>query len=477
MKERRFAPLLRGAAMLLCVLLVCGGLYLLETRGHVVLDLTPDALTELSEGTLDTLHALSGAGETVCLYPVFREQTETTLRAMLTTIADSYARLGPVQVETIDPVAQPGRIRSFAQSGQSIAEGSVIVTNADESRSVVIPAQDLYTYRMTAEGGYALTGFLAEQKITDAIRAVTGGEQKRVLFLTGHDEAGVAACSQLAARLESENFVVAETTLLQGETLSEGDILLLLAPARDLTAEEAAQLHRFLDAGGRLLLALDASLDLAAMPNTAGIAERFSLSFAPGIVVEDERSGGWWMNSPLYLMPALNAQSDALAGVQSSQRVILPGARAVTGPQMPLSGYTYEALLTTSPGAYICPIDSPTIARTADMPSGTQQLAVCVSHMDEESGREMRAVMIGSLYTLLDNSLLSSTYNLDMSLSVIRYLAQREQEASIPVRALTDTSMPALSQRESVQVLLTTLLLPVLAAAVGAIVLIRRRKK
>ncbi|MBP3427920.1 MAG: Gldg family protein [Clostridia bacterium] len=474
MRQLRLTPLWRGLCIALCALLVCGGLYLLERRADVVWDLTPDALTELSEGTLDTLGQLA---EPVHLYTVFRAETETSLRQMLATIAGSYARLGPVMVNTIDPVAEPGRIRGFAQSGRSIAEGSVIVANADESRHVVIDPQSLYTYRMTAEGSYALTGFLAEQKITEAIRAVTGGEEKRVFFLTGHGEAGMAACSQLTARLESENFTVGELALAGQTQPEEGDILLMLSPARDLAQEEAEILHRLLDAGGRLLLALDASLDLSAMPNTAGVARRFSLEFAPGIVVEDERMSGWWMNSPLYLMPGLAEGSPALSGMSSGQRVIIPGARAVTGPEIPLSGYSYEALLTTSDKAYICPIDSPSMARTADMPTGTQQLAVMVSHVDEETGREMCAVLMGSLYTLLDNSLLSSTYNLDMSMSVIRYLAQREAETVIPVRSLTDTSMPALSRQESLQALLMTLMLPLAAAAAGIFVLMRRRKK
>ena len=286
----------------------------------------------------------------------------------------------------------------------------------------------------------------------------------------------MSACSQLVSRLQSENFAVGELAIAHQQP-EEDDILLMLSPARDLTQEEADALRRHLDAGGRLLLALDASLDLTAMPHTAEIAQRFSLEFTPGIVVEDERMSGWWMNSPLYLMPAPARESEALAGMADGQRVILPGARAVTGPGMPLSGYSYEALLTTSDRAYVCPIDSPSIARTEDMPTGMQQLAMLVTHENEETGAQMRVVLMGSLYTLLDNSLLSSTYNLDMSMSVIRYLAQRDAGSSIPVRSLTDTSMPALSRQESLQVLLTTLLLPLLAAAMGVIVLIRRRMK
>lgn len=285
------------------------------------------------------------------------------------------------------------------------------------------------------------------------------------------------ACSRLTARLEEENFVVGEMTLSQQSQPEAGDILLMLSPARDMTQEEAEILNSFLAGGGRLLLALDASLDLDAMPNTAGVARRFSMDFAPGIVVEDEKMSGWWMNSPLYLMPEIALESEALSGMQSGQRVIVPGARAVTGPEMPLSGYSYEALLTTSDKAYVCPIDSPSMAKTADMPEGTQQLAVLISHDDEKTGAVMRVVLMGSLYTLLDNSLLTSTYNLDLSVNIICYLAQREAETVIPVRALTDTSMPALSRQESLQVLLLTLMLPLLAAAAGVFVLIRRRKK
>ena len=90
---------------------------------------------------------------------------------------------------------------------------------------------------------------------------------------------------------------------------------------------------------------------------------------------------------------------------------------------------------------------------------------------------ERCAVLMGSLYTLLDNSLLNSTYNLDMTMSVIGYLAQREAEVAVPVRDVTDASMPALTAREGWQMTALTLVLPLLSVLVGAAVLIRRRKK
>ena len=473
MNRIRMPALARCGLALLCACMIATGLYLLE-RGGVVWDLTPDALTTLSEGTLSTLESLE---DTVHIHLVFRQETTSQLRQSLEILTDSYARAGRVAVDTLDPVTEPGRVRAFAESGKSIAEGSLIVTNSDESRYTVVDAADLYTYRVTSSGSYAVTGFAAEQKLTAAIRTVTGEEQQRIWFLTGHDEAGMADCSQLVSRLESENFAVGETSLLQGEALGSGDTLLILSPARDLTSEESQALDAFLAHGGRLLLACDASLDLSAMPHVAELAGRFSLSFVPGIVVEDAQMADYWMNSPLYLMPRVETGSDAMASMADGQRVILPGARAISGPEIPLSGYTYQTLLSTSDLAYICPLDSESMARDASMVTGRQQLAVSVSHYDETTGAETRAVFLGSLYALVDNSLLNSTYNLDMTLSMLRYLAQRDAAETVPVRALTDTAMPALTAQESWQLLAVTLALPVLAACLGAVVLLRRRKK
>ena len=473
MKALKHSPMVRCLLALLCVGMLCTGLFLLE-KGGMVWDVSPDMLTRLSEGTLHTLASLE---EEVHLHLVFKSGSESSLRQMLTTLADSYAREGCFRVDTIDPVTEPGRIRAFAEAGRSIAEGSVIVTNSNESRSEVIAASDLYTYQMTASGSYAITGFSAEQKITAAIRSVTGGERRQVWFLTGHDEAGMADCTQLVSRLQRENYDVDELTLSQPELLQGGDILLMLSPARDLTDEEAAVLDDFLLRSGRLLLACDASLDMSAMPHVAELATRVSLHFESGIVVEDEHQIAYWMNSPLYLLPNLERSTTALSGLPEGQRVILPGARAISGPEIPLSGYTYEALLTTSDNAYLCPLDSPSIARDSNMPTGKQQLAVSVSHYEEATQAEMRMILLGSLYTLVDNSLMNATSNLDLTLAMVRYLAQREAEVYVPVRDLADHSMPALSAAESWQVLAVTLVLPVFAVLTGAVVLIRRRKK
>ena len=171
MKKLRFSTFAQVLTVLLCAAMIWTGLYVLDSRANVVWDLTPDLLTELSEGTIQTM---DGLDESVHLHLVFKAETESDLRWMLETLAGSYVRTGHAVTDTIDPVTEPGKIRGYA----SISEGSVIVASADESRYVVVPVNDLYAYQMTSSGSYTITGLSAEQKITSAIRTVTGESTK-----------------------------------------------------------------------------------------------------------------------------------------------------------------------------------------------------------------------------------------------------------------------------------------------------------
>ena len=69
MKKLRFSTFAQVLTVLLCAAMIWTGLYVLDTRANVVWDLTPDLLTELSEGTIQTM---DGLDESVHLHLVFK---------------------------------------------------------------------------------------------------------------------------------------------------------------------------------------------------------------------------------------------------------------------------------------------------------------------------------------------------------------------------------------------------------------------
>lgn len=457
---------------LVSLALVWAGLCMLD---GFPLDWTAERLSVLSEGTRQTIARMEENGETATIYLVFQHATDSSLRNDLETLASSYARSSAIAVDTIDPVAEPGRVSPYQTDGQSISEGSAIVVCGD--RVKVVPSREMYTYAVSSDGTYRISGVSAEQKLTAALRAVTGEGSVRVRFVTGHGEAGMAQCSRLVSRLKQENYDVAETTLGTADALEAGDVALLLSPVRDLTEEEYGDLCAFLDGGGRMLMGMDATVDMDALPRLKQLMARFSLSFLSGVVVEDSKRSDAWVTSPLYLMPTVHRESGAASGMKADWRVITPGSRAVSGPEIPLSGYDYEVILSTSSGSYIKQTDSEAYTREADDPMGEWTLAISAAHAVEGTGQETRAIFLGTLYTLVDNSLMNATYNLELSVNMIGYLAQREDALQVPVRAAADTAMKLPSAQTAWRILALTLSLPVLCALWGAIVMVRRRRR
>ena len=471
-RAMRLDALLRLIAVVACAALVYTGLWALSDGAGLRLDLTYESLSRLSEGTVQTLAAMDAPA---AFHLVYAAATDSAQRDMLETLTRSYAERGPVTVDTIDPIAEPGRISPYQTSGVSVAEGSVIVESAATGRFEIVPAREMYAYTVLADGSARRTGLAAEKKLTAALRSVTGAERATVRFLQGHREAGAGDCAQLAARLAEDGVAAADLTLSGGATLDEGDVLAVLSPVVDLTDDEYALIDAFLENGGKLFYAVDASVDMAALPNFTRLASRFSLGFESGIVVEDEGAADYWMSSPLYLMPHVNGDAAAMAGMKADGRVILPGSRAVSGPELPLSGYTYEPLLTTSPRAYVKQTDSPAFTREDGDPTGQRTLAMSVRH--ETDGGELRAVLMGTLYAAVDNSLMASTANLDFAEAALRYLAEREDEVNVPVRPLSDTTMSIPSAARAYGILGLLLALPAATALIGALVIIRRRRR
>ena len=144
---------------------------------------------------------------------------------------------------------------------------------------------------------------------------------------------------------------------------------------------------------------------------------------------------------------------------------------AISGPSIPLSGYTYETLLTSSKNASVLEGNSPAA------PSGILQLAVSVEGSTDESESPFRGIFIGSLYTVMDSSLLSASYNLDITKGLIAWLSEDTDSLSIAPKRLDSYTLQPLTSMQEHRILIILLLLPLASIACGITVLTRRRRK
>ena len=216
------------------------GLALLVTKFPARFDWTEARTHSLSEQSHTLLANLTQEVRVVALYP-------STLAEEARSFLTRYELAAPArfQVEFVDPNAQPGRLQALGVRGEDLREGLLHVSVGEESVEV-----------------FELT----EPALTGALVKLTRGQNKRVVFLEGHDERPVRGAGAedaggfgaAAQALRNENYRV-DTLLLAsaGEIPSDVDVVIVASPARPFHATEHAALSRYVDAGGALFLLFD----------------------------------------------------------------------------------------------------------------------------------------------------------------------------------------------------------------------------
>ncbi len=199
-------------------------------------DLTENKLFTLAP---QTEKVLDGLGKEVVLRAFWRKPEQDQVKDLLA----NYERASKkVRVSFVDPVEDPAAAKQF----DITQERTLHIQSGTDQVRITEPT---------------------EEKITNGIIKVSGGEAKTVYFLKGHGEpeAGDVASPRgygyLKKALEDEHYKVEELLLMtKGEVPSDAS-LVVAAPTRPLLEPEIQALERYLDRGGRLFAMLEPKWD------------------------------------------------------------------------------------------------------------------------------------------------------------------------------------------------------------------------
>jgi len=221
----------------------------LSTRYHHRWDWTEAKSHSLTDQTLKTLQGLA---EPVKVTALFAQIAAAEAKDLL----ERYRTAAPdkLEVEFVDPQAQPGRLAELGIEAGRLSGGLLHVALGPNSVDVTE---------------------VSEVALTQAIVKLTRQEQKKVYFLDGHNERVIEGekaaegegMQDAAEALRNENYTV-ETLLLaaKGEVPDDADVVIAAGPTRPLHESEHGALGRYLAKGGALLVLIDprAGTDLPA---------------------------------------------------------------------------------------------------------------------------------------------------------------------------------------------------------------------
>ena len=430
-------------------------------------DLSEAGLYTLGDSSKQVTRELS---QDVTIYYLCETGNEDQI---ISKLLDKYAaESSHITWELKDPAVYPTFAAQYG--AQEASSGSVILVSGDQN--VVLDASELYDYDYSdyyTTGTYSVT-FAGENEITSAIYRLTSGEQKHAYYTTNHGEQTLT--DTLTDALESQNLSLAALDLLSSGIPEDCDLLIINNPAQDLASagslvDEMSLLRGYLSSGGKVLLLTDSYYNT---PNLDALMAEFGLTRTEGLVVEGDANHS--MNGyPYYLLPDYTSPTEtaALDGVDTSRHVLLQMAQGITLTET--DNIVSEALLTTSNSAYSKTAGYEMV--TADKEDGDLDgpFALAAYARNETTEAEVIWVNCGNM----DNEAAYQVVpgNCTFLQGCAASLAGQVSTVLIDSKALEAAPISVSGSVSAVLGLTFIVILPAALLAVGAVVVVLRRRK
>ncbi len=460
------------AVVIAVVILLNVAISAVEQNWALTIDVTALGATDFDEQTLTVVDQVDMP---VKVYTLYEDATTGSIRIQTEEVLNKYRALNNyISIDNIDPMKNPALVEKYAE-GKDLNEGSIIVTNEDESRVKLIDLTDYYYQYTSPYNNQTYTLFALEPEMTSALLYVTSEVSPRVFYLTGHGEVDSDSyCTVLTGQLKGQNYDVAKLNLTDDTdvTLEAGDTLIIINPVRDLSDVEYATLKNWLAAGGRMLFALDYATDASVLVNFTALLDYYQLSFGEGIIGESSASSSNWTSDTHMLVPNISAEHEITAPLtESGYYMIMPEVRPINSVLMPESEVLYDDLLTTSSAAVVEGKDGNSLP-------GTQTIAMSMLKADNtDESKDVRIVLMGCVYSLVDTNLLNASYNMNFTINAVNWLANQQSIVEIGSKLITNNTLaiPDVGTAYTLAAVIVVAI-PLIVTAAGVVVWIKRRR-
>ena len=275
------------------------------------IDVSNSKIYEITDTSREFLKDL----DTEVKFTVLAVQEETDER--IRTFLSKYASLSKhIKVEWIDPVLHPSALQDYDAS-----ENSIIVSCEETDRTTAVTFDqivvvDYSSYYYT--GSISENEFDGEGQLTSAVNYVTSEEEKQIYRTAGHGESTLPA--NITELMDKNNYTVSEWNLLMNQDIPEDcDLLLMNAPANDLTEEERDAVLSYLAEGGKMMLLLGET-NATELPNLATVMKEYGMEAADGYIADPQRC---YQGNAFYIFPMLSLSGDMAKGMASEMVLLI----------------------------------------------------------------------------------------------------------------------------------------------------------
>lgn len=500
-----------------------------------VLDLTTANLYEISDDTVDYIKNLDQDVEIAISSEESTFQSDKYYKMISETISKYQGYSDHISVTYFDTTKDPDILSKYQDLyAGDISSNQIIVTSGD--RIKVYSLTDMFEIDQDKYQSYyygyvslsdCITGFKGEQTLTTAIMNVTDSNPKSVAVITKSNgnyifsatQANAYAVTAMENLLNDNGYDVKELDMVNDTLDAETyDIVVLPAPANDLTMDAIKKLQDFLQNGGNLgkQLIYVADYTQSVTPNLDAFLKDWNLQVDSSYVREDDNnrnqtvqivaSAGKGLIAPIVSLGDSENYGGNLAN--SSLPIVAPLARPIQ--KLPSNnGRVVYNLLQSSDTSYAYPLtqqassgedttesaseesQEATEATTTEGAATTSfdtdsavrgaNTVMALSQSQQSTGSDLiesDVIVLGSM-AMMDYYLTqdSSYNNAEYFIGVLNSVCGKEDSIVIASKDMTATSISATQTQLVTLRTIVVFLIPLAVAAAGIVVFLRRRNR
>ena len=440
------------------------------------LDLTKNKIYSLSPETYKLLDSLKSD---VTVTTIGKQGSEDPT---VKTILGKYAAHNRhVKLQTLDPDLNPGWTKQYDTTGQGLGAGTLVVAAGKKFKTIGV--YDMYNYDTSnynpadPNSQPQLTSLSVEQRVTSAVQYVTADKNVTAYVLSGHGELTLAALGVNSA-VSNENYEVKELNLLTEKSVPvDANIVLVLAPKKDLAPEDADKLRAWLAGGGRMVVLMDVITAGSQLPNLAGLLKTYGVEVQSVVVVEGDQNKMAAQN-PLFVIPSLEYH-DILSPLRTNNYdVLLIGAQAVQTLGLRKKTLKIEPLLTSSAKSYgkrdIA--NARSVQKESGDPPGPFTLAVAITDPAPDPGKQdTKLVVVGDVKFLQSGLPAQVPGNGDFFMNSLGWLKGQKESLTIRPKNMQQMRLSISNLWALLLSGIVVIVLPLLILGSGFVIWMRRR--
>jgi hypothetical protein len=462
--------------VILFVILLNSVVTVLFKKYPLNLDLTENRVFEVSA---DTREFLAGLEQDVVIYVMntegqFTASSPAEYYMQAHEVIRKYAQYSSrIRIAYMDLLRNPDFNSRYPDV--TLRVNDILITAGERYR--VLTSSDLFNIRSSYYGSYVASS-KAEQAMTSALLNITRDAATQAVFMTGHGEEDISAFAEL---LNKNAYETAEVNIFTGEIPPGASVVILAAPARDLSEGELRKLDSFLEGGDNRVFFYLASSSQPVFPNLEAFLAEWGIEVRRGVAFESDANR--LIGSSPYMVLADYAEDTYSKNMaQKDMFPVVPQSRPLRALFEGARYKTVKELLRFSPGSGIRPPDAPGdwSPSPVQIMGNVPVLLLSSETRNNASGAlASNHVLVCGSVLAVDGSILGSpnVANAGYFLDLLGNLAGREDRIYIQDKTLGFTELGASFFQIAVLAVVFTVFLPLAVLGAGIFVWLRRRHK